>query len=73
MFSDQFSRVIETMRPAANMIPLVASDDASHPLFTDTSAPPPPRPAIMRTPRELLRFFSTVCESKKELRPVAII
>ena len=39
MFSDQFSRVIETMRAATNMISLVASDDCSHAFFTDTSVP----------------------------------
>ena len=37
MLSDQFLRVIKTMRAAADMISLVAPDDCSHPLFADTS------------------------------------
>lgn len=36
MLSDQFPGVVKTMRAAADMIPLVAPDDCSHPLFADT-------------------------------------
>ena len=39
MFSDQFARFMETVDMAANMVPLVAPDDCSHPLFADTRVP----------------------------------
>src|SRR5438046_10415748 len=39
MFSNKFSRIIETVGIAANMISLVASDDSSHHLFPDTRVP----------------------------------
>jgi hypothetical protein len=39
MFSNQFARVTETVGTATNMIPLVAPDDCSHPLFADTRVP----------------------------------
>jgi len=37
VFSDQFASIMETVRAAANLIPLVAPDDCGQSLFADTS------------------------------------
>lgn len=39
MFPDQFARVEEAMRAAADLISFVASDDCGHSLLADTRVP----------------------------------
>jgi hypothetical protein len=57
MFSNQLPRVKETMGAVANMIPLVASDDGGHPLFTNTRVAHHYDPAWFGTRASWRAFF----------------